>query len=53
MNFLVGDIGNTNIKICKINNDFKIKKPYLFATTNATLDKFLAKPLGALMTMEV
>ena len=32
MNYLIGDIGNTNIKICKINKKFKIIKTYLFET---------------------
>ena len=30
MNYLVGDIGNTNIKICKIDKKFRIKNTYLF-----------------------
>ena len=49
MNFLVGDIGNTNIKICKINNDFKIKKTYLFETTNANLEKVFKKKLNKIV----
>ena len=28
MNYLIGDIGNTNIKICKINSNFKIINNY-------------------------
>ena len=33
MNYLIGDIGNTNIKICKTDKKFKIIKTYLFETT--------------------
>ena len=32
MNYLIGDIGNTNIKICKLNKRFKITKSFLFDT---------------------
>ena len=32
MNYLIADIGNTNIKICKINKNFKIINTYLFDT---------------------
>ena len=30
MNYLIGDIGNTNIKICKLNKRFKIIKSFEF-----------------------
>ena len=45
MNYLIGDIGNTNIKICKINKKFKIIKTYLFETKNPSLEKNLNKKL--------
>ena len=38
MNYLIGDIGNTNIKICKINSNFKIVKTYLFETKNTRFE---------------
>ncbi len=37
MNYLIGDIGNTNIKICKLNQKFKIIKSYLFDTKDKQL----------------
>ena len=30
MNYLMGDIGNTSLKICKINNKFRIVKTFFF-----------------------
>ncbi len=41
MNYLIGDIGNTNIKICKLNKNFKIIKTYLFETKSSYLEKEL------------
>ncbi len=41
MNYLIGDIGNTNIKICKINKNFKIIKTYLFRTSDPKLEKVI------------
>ena len=38
MNYLIGDIGNTNIKICKLNKKFKIIKTYFFSTKNSGLE---------------
>ncbi len=32
MNYLVGDIGNTSIKISILNDDFSIKRSYNFDT---------------------
>jgi len=46
MNYLIGDIGNTNIKICKINSNFKIISTYLFDTKNYSLEKKLNKKLN-------
>ena len=43
MNFLIGDIGNTNIKICKINKNFKIINTYLFNTKSLDLEKEINK----------
>ena len=37
MNYLIGYIGNTSIKICKLNKKFKIIKSFLFDTK----DKYL------------
>ena len=37
MNYLIGDIGNTNIKICKLNKRFKITKSFLFDTKDKNL----------------
>ena len=39
MNYLIGDIGNTNIKICKINKNFRIVKTFIFNTKNRNLEK--------------
>ena len=46
MNYLIGDIGNTNIKICKINENFKIIKTFLFNTKDANLEKNIKKKLN-------
>ena len=46
MNYIIGDIGNTNIKICKINKNFKIVKTYLFDTKSKNFDKILNKNLN-------
>ena len=45
MNYLIGDIGNTNIKICKINKKFKIIKTYLFETKSSSLEADLNRKL--------
>ena len=37
MNYLIGDIGNTNIKICKLNKRFKITSSFLFETKDKNL----------------
>ena len=39
MNYLIGDIGNTNTKICRINQNFKVTQTYLFETRNLYLKK--------------
>ena len=49
MNYLIGDIGNTNIKICKINSKFKIVNTYIFETKNYDLEKNLRKKLKLLL----
>ncbi len=41
MNYLIGDIGNTNIKICKIDKKFRIKNTYLFKSKSSNLKKEL------------
>ena len=45
MNYLVGDIGNTNIKICKIDKKFRIKNTYLFNSKSSNLKKELASKI--------
>ena len=45
MNYLIGDIGNTNIKICKINRNFKIINTYLFETKNKNLKRDISRKL--------
>ncbi len=41
MNYLVGDIGNTQIKISVLNQKFKIKKSYDFFTKNTNNKKLI------------
>ena len=53
MNYLIGDIGNTNIKICKINKNFKITNTYLFETRSPSLEKNLKKKLLQLLNKNV
>ena len=50
MNYLIGDIGNTNIKICKLNKDFKISKTYLFYTKDNNLESVLNKKIKRILT---
>ena len=45
MNYLIGDIGNTNIKICKLNKKFKITKSFLFNTKDKKLLPQLRKKM--------
>ncbi len=53
MNYLIGDIGNTNIKICKINKRFKIVKTYLFQTKNSSLEKNLNRALNKILKRNI
>ena len=53
MNYLIGDIGNTNIKICKVNNRHKIIKTYLFETKNSFLELQLNKKLNNIITNNI
>ena len=46
MNYLIGDIGNTNIKVCKINKEFKIIKTFLFQTKDSNIEFTLNKKLN-------
>ena len=48
MNYLIADIGNTNIKVCKINKNFKIINTYLFQTRNSNLERDLRRKLKQL-----
>ena len=45
MNYLIGDIGNTNIKFCKVNKNFKIIKTYFFQTKKLGLEKDISQKL--------
>ena len=49
MNYLIGDIGNTNIKICKFNHNFKIIKTYFFQTKDPNLGKKLSRKLNNIL----
>ena len=49
MNYLIGDIGNTNIKICKINNKLKIINTYLFKTDDSLLKRNFNKKLNSIL----
>ena len=49
MNYLIGDIGNTNIKICKINNKFKIVQTYLFYSKDVNLEKNINKKIKTIL----
>ncbi len=40
---LIGDIGNTDTKICLVNSNFKIKKRFVFPTKNFSEVSFLKK----------
>ena len=41
MNYLIGDIGNTNIKICKINKNFRIIQTFLLETKKPNFNRNL------------
>ncbi len=45
MNYLVGDIGNTNIKICKIDKKFRIKNTYFFDSKSKNLKTELKRKI--------
>ncbi len=49
MNYLIGDIGNTNIKICKINKKFKIVQTYLFYSKDVNLEKNINKKIKKIL----
>ena len=49
MNYLIGDIGNTNIKICKLNTNFKITQTYLFETQSLYLEKNLSRKMNYIL----
>ena len=46
MNYLIGDIGNTNIKICKIDKKFRITKTYLFNSKGSNYTREIASKIG-------
>ena len=45
MNYLIGDIGNTNIKICKIDKRFRIINTYLFDSKSSNLHRELTSKI--------
>lgn len=45
MNYIVGDIGNTSIRICLLNNKFLITKSTIFETRRAFEKSFLKKKI--------
>ena len=49
MNYLIGDIGNTNIKICKLNKRFKITKSFLFDTKDKNLSFKFKKKINRML----
>jgi len=53
MNYLVGDIGNTNIKICKINKNFRIVKTFLFNTKDINLERSIKQKLHQLLEKDI
>ncbi len=53
MNYLIGDIGNTNIKICKLNKKFKIIKSYLFETKDRRLLVQFKKKISKILRDDV
>ena len=46
MNYLVGDIGNTLIKLSILNSSYKIKKVYNFKTNQIFKNNFKTKYLN-------
>ena len=46
MNYLIVYIGNTSLKICKINNKFRIVKTFFFSTRSVYLEKDLKKKIN-------
>ena len=50
MNVLIGDIGNTNTKICLVDvNNFKVKKIFFFRSEKITSKKFLKKIINKII----
>ena len=45
MKLMCIDIGNTNIKFCKVNKNFKIIKTYFFQTKKLGLEKDISQKL--------
>ncbi len=45
MNYIVGDIGNTSIRICLLNNKFLITKSIIFETQKAFIKSFVKKKI--------
>ena len=48
MNYLIVDIGNTNVKICKLNKNFKVIKTHLFQTKNINFQRNIIRKLEQL-----
>ena len=53
MNYIFGYIGNTNIKICKLNKKFEIINTYLFHTKSPNLNYNLSKKFGSLLKKNI
>ncbi len=53
MNYLIGDIGNTNIKICKLNNKLKITNSFLFDTKDKNLLFNFAKKINKTLNSNI
>ena len=45
MKYIVGDIGNTSIKVCILNDQFKIERSFNFGTTKVFKKNFFKKTL--------
>ena len=53
MNYLVGDIGNTLIKLSILNSSYKIKKVYNFKTNQIFKNNFKTKYLNNVIKKKI
>ena len=49
MSYLIGDIGNTNIKVCKLNNKFRIVRSFIFNTKDKNLFSIFKKKTNKIL----